>query len=223
VPGLRGPALLLARSRNVLVVWAAVVAPVGFIMIRQATLYDGIRHTLFVVPMLALLGGWALIWLLRKLRRACGLIAMLAAACIISAIVNSVILHPLEYIATNAFAGGTAGSYGRFDLDYWAVSATEALRRLERRLDANGAFADNPPSLLMCIPWREHMVRPMLNKNWQMELDAKKADFVIETERWRCAADVAELILIDEVTRHERAFAWIHVNRGSRFIEAARP
>ena len=67
------------------------------------------------------------------------------------------------------------------------------------------------------------MVRSMLNKNWQMELDAKKADFVIETERWRCAADVAELMLIDEVTRYKRAFAWIHVNRGSRFIEAARP
>src|SRR5262249_47867456 len=55
--GLRRSAVLLARSRCILLVWAAAFAPVVFLMIQHATLYDGVRHTLFVLPMLALLAG----------------------------------------------------------------------------------------------------------------------------------------------------------------------
>ena len=222
-PGLRRPALVVAGSRRILLVWVAVVAPVGFLMIQHATLYDGVRHTLFVIPMLALLGGWALTRLLPYLRRFSVLAAAFAGAYIVVAITNLATLHPLEYIATNAFAGGTAGSYGRFELDYWAAAATEALRRLERRLEASGVFAHSSPSLLICIPYREHMVKPMLHRNWRIELNPRKADFVIESERSRCAADVEQLVLVDEVTRYERAFAWIYVNKGSRFIEVACP
>jgi hypothetical protein len=221
--GLRRPALLLARSRGVLLVWVAATVPVGFLMVQQATLYDAVRHTLFVIPMLALIGGWALVRLLLYLRRARVLIAPLAAAYIGVAIADLATLHPLEYVATNALAGGTAGSYGRFELDYWAAAATAALRRLEHRLDAAGAFAHDPPSIHICMLYRDHMVEPMLRKSWRLELDVKKADFVIESERSRCAADLGELMLIDEVKRYERPFAWIHVNKASRFIDVARP
>ena len=41
------------------------------------------------------------------------------------------------YNTLNLFAGGTACAYGRFELDYWGAGATEALRRLERCLDAD--------------------------------------------------------------------------------------
>jgi hypothetical protein len=67
--GLYRPLLLLARGRLILLVWVAVVAPVSFLIIQHATLYDGVRHTLFVIPMLALLAGWALIRLVPYLRR----------------------------------------------------------------------------------------------------------------------------------------------------------
>jgi hypothetical protein len=117
-------------------------------------------------------------------------------------------LHPLEYIATNAFAGGTRGSFGRFDLDYWTVAATEAVRRLEQRLasDTTGRFASRPPRVRVCIPWREPLVGSMFKKNWIVEADdPAKADFVIETEMSHCAAGGR---VIDEVRRFDRAFAW---------------
>jgi hypothetical protein len=63
------------------------------------------------------------------------------------------------------------------------------------------------------------LAQPLLHKKWRIELDVKKADFVIETERGRCAQSVEELALIDEVKRYDRAFAWIYVNRTSRFID----
>jgi hypothetical protein len=47
-------------------------------------------------------------------------------------IANFTALHPLEYVAVNALAGGIRGAHGKFELDYWSAAETEALRRLER-------------------------------------------------------------------------------------------
>jgi hypothetical protein len=62
-----GPAALILCLITGYVV--AAFAPVGFLVIQHATLYDGVRHTLFVIPMLALLAGWASARLLRSLSR----------------------------------------------------------------------------------------------------------------------------------------------------------
>ena len=221
--GLRHPVLLLARSRRILLLWAAAFAPVGFLVIQRATLYDGVRHTLFVIPMLALLAGWAFVHLLRSLSRAWTAIAMLSAVYVGAVVSDLARLHPLEYVAMNAFAGGTSGACGRFELDYWGAAATEALRRLEHRLDSNETSAPNPPSILICVPFREQMAGPMLRRNWQLAHDAKQADFVIETERSRCAREDAELILIDQTIRDQCPFSWTYVKRNSAFATAAHP
>ncbi len=218
---LRDSVLTFARSRNVLLVWVAAAAPVGFLMITHATFYDGVRHTLFVIPVLALLAGWALVRAARALGRGRVVAGALATAYGGVLLANLAVLHPLEYIATNALAGGTAGSYGRFELDYWSAAATEALRRLENRLDQEGGFARGAPSIVVCIPYREHMAGIMLDPKWRLEVDPDKADFVIESERSRCAADKPALALIDEVKRYDRAFAWTYVNRASRWRDAA--
>lgn|GEM_PF-670120 len=215
--GLRGPLLLLARSRSILIVWVAAAAPILFLIVEHATLYDGIRHTLFVIPMLALIAGWAIVRLLHWLGRAAIPAAILAVIYAAGVLQNLVMLHPLEYVATNRIAGRIAGSYGRFDLDYWSAAATEALRRLETRLDGAAAAGPALPSILICIPYREQLVEPMLRGKFRLELDRDKADFLIETERARCAADAPDFALIDEVTRSERAFAWTYVNKASRF------
>ena len=52
----------------------------------------------------------------------------------------------------------------------------------------------------------------MLRRPWTIETDAEKADFIIETERWRCAAGRG-FHLIDEITRLDRSFAWTYSRR----------
>jgi len=219
--GVRRLLLWIAQNRNILLIWIATILPVSFLILQQATLYDGIRHTIFVIPLLAVLAGWTAVTLWRSLdsfRVPAAVFAAIYVACLIA---NLVVLHPLEYIAMNIFSGGTAGAYGRFELDYWSAASTEALRQLENRLNQSGAFTIAQPSVLVCIPNRGHMVEPMLGRKWRIELEAEKADFVIESERSRCAADHAVLILIDEVTRYSRAFAWTYVNQRSRYFDLA--
>jgi hypothetical protein len=212
--GLRAAAMTLARRRAILVVCAAVILPLGFLIVQRAAIYDGIRHVLFAIPMLAILAGAGLRALLPLLRRA-PVVAAAAAGIYVGAVVTTLAaLHPLEYVAMNALAGGTRGAYDRFELDYWSVAATEALRRLERRLDYDPSVrtAETAPSILVCIPWREQIVDPILKRPWIVETDPDKADFIIATERSRCA-EGRGVVLIDEVKRFDRTFAWTYGRR----------
>lgn len=214
--GWRAAMLTAARRRAILVVGAAVILPIGFLIMQRATLYDGIRHVLFVIPMLAMLAGFGFWALLPLLRRAPVVAAVAIGAYAGSLVVTLAALHPLEYVAMNALAGGTRGAYGNFELDYWSAAATEGLRRLEHRLDYDPAVrtADSPPSILICIPWREQLIDPMLRRPWIVETDPDHADFIIATERSRCA-DNQRVVLIDEVKRFDRTFAWVYARRGN--------
>jgi hypothetical protein len=53
----------------------------------------------------------------------------------------------------------------------------------------------------------------MYGRPWRLEVDPKKADYIIATERWRCADDIPSAAVIDEVKRFDRAFAWTYVRR----------
>jgi hypothetical protein len=204
----------LARNRAMLVLAMATLAPLAFVMVTRPIIFDGIRHLLFTIPLLALFAAWGLLRLLPLVRRVPYVAVMVAGAYVAAAIATLAILHPLEYAATNVLAGGVARSVGRFDLDYWLAAATEALRRLEQRLayDAPERFRSSTPSIHICIPWREQWVAPMFRLPWKLELDPQKADYVIETERSRCAPR-SQRVLIDEVRRFDRAFAWTFENR----------
>jgi hypothetical protein len=223
----REVALRLGRARCHLMVWAAVTLPVGFIIARHSTLYDGVRHVLFVIPILAVIAGAGFLRLLPLWRRLPVPSAVVGGAYMGISIWTLAILHPLEYVAVNALAGGVAGAYGRFDLDYWGAAATVALRQLESRLDyeQSGRFAEDPPSLTVCMTFREALVAPLFRRPWRLETEPAKADYFIATERWHCADDVRDAVLIDDVTRFGRPFAWIYARSpvGSALSRAARP
>jgi hypothetical protein len=199
---------LLVRSRATLIVVLAALLPILIVMIARPPLYDGIRLVLFIVPPLALLAAWGFLRLSPLIRT----FPIVAAALIGIQIGGGVLVlasqHPLEYITTNAFAGGTRGSYARFELDYWGTAATEALRKLEQRLDYDhsGRFTSEPPHILICPYASEHLDSAMFKRNWAIAEGRLLADFIIETRKSRCAEGAG--MLIDEVKRRDQPFAW---------------
>lgn len=217
IRGLQEPLLMLARARGVLVIVAAALVPPLIVILSGSTLYDGVRHLLFIVPMLALLAGAALTRIIPVLRPypLVALTALLFAIVQVGAALTAmVMLHPLEYTAMNSLAGGVNGSYRRFELDYSGAAATEAVRRLEQRLDQDlsGRYAMHPPHVLVCIPWRETRVGTLFRRNWLVETDPHKADFIIGTERRNCGEEIALVLPIDRVERFGRVFAWTYAN-----------
>jgi hypothetical protein len=213
--GLRGPLLTLARARGTLVIVMAALIPPIVVILSGSTLYDGVRHLLFIIPMLALLAGGSLVKLISWVRASpvsATVLSLAIAAYLAWLIGNLVLLHPFEYVAMNALAGGTQGAYGRFELDYWSSAATEAVRRLEQRLDheTTGRSA-NVPRVLVCIPWPTPKAHLLFRRDWAVETNFSKADFVIATERSRCG-EGKDLDLIDRVERLGLAFARTYEN-----------
>jgi hypothetical protein len=162
---------------------------------------------LFILPPLAVLAAWGLLQLAPLIRRFPLLATGAAAAQAATVLAAMVALHPLEYVAMNRLVGGTAGAVGRFDLDYWGAAATQAVRQLEQRLPGTGrARTARAPRVMVCINWRESMVWPMLPPAWTVEPDPRKADFLIETERWNCGGKSGGKI-IDRMERAGVTFA----------------
>ena len=89
-----------ARAVLLLVALAAAL-PIAVAVAMRPAMYNGIRHFLFVVPPLAVLGGLAGAWLFDALRRRGHLAAMAAAVVFVIGlalpVVDMVRLHPYEY------------------------------------------------------------------------------------------------------------------------------
>ena len=208
--GLKAPALWLARSRAILVVLVAAVAPGAIIALTSMSHYDGIRHVLFTIPMLAILAGWGLQRMTPLIVRFPRTAAVLGGAQVVYSIVLMVMLHPLEYVATNMVTGGIWGAYERFELDFWSAAGSTAVRQLEQRLRTDPTLAAEMPRVITCIPWREQEMGKIYPQGWIVETDPAKAQFLIETERYRCAQG-RDAKLIDEVKRLGHAFAWTYI------------
>jgi hypothetical protein len=125
VPERRDPALTL---------WGAIAFPVLFVVGTRATLYDGVRHLLFVFPPLVILAaaGWIAAWRsARPLLQAA--IAAAAAAGLIEPLAFQVRNHPNQTVYIQPLAGGPAGAYARYDLDYWGNCLLEGLSYVNAR------------------------------------------------------------------------------------------
>jgi len=118
--------------------WLALVAlgPVGWVVLRHTPLYDGIRHFLFVVPLLAVLGGVsAASYLRHRGRRPDGLLAaaLLAGSALLT-FSDMIALHPYEAIYFNRLgAGGLSRAVDRYDTDYWCLTYKEGAEWLLAR------------------------------------------------------------------------------------------
>jgi hypothetical protein len=132
------------------------VFPVGFAILIKAVLFDGMRHFMFVLPLIAvvaaLVGGQAC----ARLARSCCRWPIYGALAIYGLAHVSVIvmLHPNQYIYYNAFVGGVEGAQRKFKLDYWANSYAEAVQGLESFLiTAYGLdFEDREFTVAVCGP-----------------------------------------------------------------------
>jgi hypothetical protein len=217
--------LVVAQSRGALLIAAAAIVPVAFLVVTHATNYDGIRHVLFVIPMLALIAGGALVrsiaWLRRHPKAAVAVFSLMVADLGWN-FVRLYQLHPLEYVAINALAGGMKDeTLERFELDYWGVATGEAVRKLGGLLDrdTSGGFISSPPRVFVCLPYREWEADRLFRRNWIRAVSRDEADFIIDSERWPCG-DGTDLEVIDEVDRLGITFATLYGNNRGRELES---
>lgn len=97
------------------------IFPVAYAVFKGSSLYDGMRHFLFIYPILATLAawGWNELITMKKLRLiGSGVLIILMALPAYWAVKN----HPYQYTYFNEIFGGTANAYGKYETDYWMNS-----------------------------------------------------------------------------------------------------
>jgi len=134
----RRPAGADARRRLVEAAWLASIPVllVTVVVVDRMPLYDGLRHFLFLVPLLAALAGTCAAAFLRgpapRLAKRAGLV-VLGAACLLT-LVDMVRLHPYEAVYFNrVWAGGMKSGIDRYEGDYWCLTYKEGSDWLLRR------------------------------------------------------------------------------------------
>jgi len=180
-------------------------------VLARPAMYNGIRHFVFVLPPLAVLGGLAGAWLFDRARPhgvGAALIAALFVAGVAAPMVEMVRLHPYEYTHFNRVAGGVAGARDRYMVDYWALSFKQAAQDLKAKLAELGLA--KPPDrrwkLATCGPHRSPQVE--LGPDFETTWDPKGADFALMLGEFYCRKLDAPLWI--EVARAGTVYARVY-------------
>ena len=183
-----------ASARAGLLEWGTLVFaalfPIAYAILSGSTLYDEMRHFLFVVPVLAVFAGF---WAARLLERVAGWRPLVRDALATLAIVYAAVhlylmaaLHPNQYVYYNALAGGVAGAQGKFDLDYWDNSLGELGEQLVSY--AVGLYGERATTMPLRLRVCGHApsLRPFVPDAWDVTATAEQADFYVSHTRFIC-------------------------------------
>jgi hypothetical protein len=148
VPALRGASP--ARDAAI-ALWASALFPIVYVVGVRATLYDEIRHLLFVMPPLAVLAalGWqtALGGVRGWPQAALGLLLVAGLA---EPAWFQWRNHPHQIAYIQPLAGGPSSAMGRYELDYWGNCLLAGVRQV------HAEAAGRPVTL---AGWPTHLVQ----------------------------------------------------------------
>lgn len=168
----------------------AALFPVLCEVIEKGPAFTGLRHFLFVVPMLAALAGIGFDALLSRLRNwrpkaaAAGLAAL--AAVTVWTTAKLVQLHPYEYLYFNPLVGGLQGASGRYATDYWVNIMPEAVERLEDYVAQLDRAGGHPQRYLVAVCGERVPFEVEANSRLQWTDDWDRAEFFIAPTHMNC-------------------------------------
>jgi 4-amino-4-deoxy-L-arabinose transferase-like glycosyltransferase len=204
------------RRRAVLL--ALVLAPTLPVVATVATqpgLYNGIRHFVFILPPLAVLGGLSVAWMAQRLERFGHLAAAAGALAVVAGVaspaVEMVRLHPYEYTYYNRLVGGAVGARPRYMLDYWGLSLTQASRELLVYLSEHHETpAKGYWRVAVCGP--HPPVNVALGPQFELTWNPQGADFAMMLGEFYCAK--LDALMLFQIEREGIVYARVYDIRG---------
>ena len=184
-----------------------VLFPIATAVILRSTLYDAVRHFLFLIPPLAVLAAAGIHSGLRppvpRLGRATIAFALLATAAL--TVHDMVVLHPYESVYFNRLvAGGLPGAAGRFETDYWGNSYREAVEWVMTNVPGDAIRIANCSHPLQTA---YYLRGPSGARFVSVPFDAT-SDLLLATTRWDCHRKAGARVL-HTVERQGVALAYV--------------
>jgi hypothetical protein len=185
-----------------LLVAMAIVIPIAIAIVTRPAMYNGIRHFVFLLPPLCVLGGLAggtlLTWLANRSRVAAiaaGIAIMVGLALPVSAMIA---LHPYQYTYFNMSAGGVRAADKSYMLDYWGLSFKQATDELLGILDEQGIQTPEGRHWIVAVCGPHPPAEVRLGDDFITTWNTKGADFALMLGEFYCAELKApELVRIE--------------------------
>jgi hypothetical protein len=207
-----------ARRKTILLMLTlAATLPLAIAMVKRPALYNGIRHFVFVIPPMAVLGGVAFAWTMERLRanHRTWQPVVLATFCfgLALSLAEMIRLHPYQYTHFNHIAGTVRAADDRFMLDYWGLALKQASDELREQLVER---QEAPPrnrkwKVAVCGPQRPAQVA--LGPDFTIGWDSNAADFAMTLGEFYCKGLTAPVMV--EIKRDDVVFARVYDIRGS--------
>ncbi len=110
----------------------------------KPVIYNGIRHYLFLVPIISAIALITFVEILTaspiKVAKTINLqtlVAVLVGTGMLAQLAGMVKLHPYEYLYFNEIVGGVKGAQNNYELDYWGATYKEAVEWLRKNKTAD--------------------------------------------------------------------------------------
>jgi len=194
----------------------AATLPITIAIVKRPALYNGIRHFIFVIPPMTVLGGvaftWIMNWLGAKRRSWQPVTLAIFAFGLLLSLGEMIRLHPYQYTHFNHIAGTVRGADDRFMLDYWGLAFKQASDGLREQLIERQEI---PPQnrkwkVAVCGPQRPAQVA--LGSDFTIGWDSHAADFAMTLGEFYCKGLTAPVMV--EIKRDDVVFARVYDIRG---------
>ena len=125
-------------SLTLVLLWFVIL--VAYVLLRRPSMYDGLRHFLFILPPVFIFTGFTFEFLMESINRirltqSVWLYAGLIFVLLLPGIFGIRRLHPYEYTYYNSFIGGTSQAFRQYETDYWLTCYKEAVQQLDQTLE----------------------------------------------------------------------------------------
>ena len=206
-----------ARRKTILLMLTlAATLPIAIAMVKRPALYNGIRHFVFVIPPMTILGGVAFAWVMGRLKenRRSWQPAFLSVFLfgLLLSLGEMIRLHPYQYTYFNYIAGTVRDADNRFMLDYWGLAFKQASDELREQLAEKH---ETPPRgrkwrMAVCGPQRPAQVA--LGPDFTIDWRSHAADFAMTLGEFYCKGLNAPVLV--EIKRDDVVYARVYDIRG---------
>ncbi|MDD2325182.1 MAG: glycosyltransferase family 39 protein [Alphaproteobacteria bacterium] len=170
--------------------------PVLYAIFTKPALYDAVRHFLFILPPLCLLGALVIRRIVRavfeptdppvrgSIRLVTGIVLL---TLVFFPLYGMIRLHPYEYIYINVLNGGVRGGYSDYEMDYWSSSFKEASEELLAYIEHTGTKPKDGGNIFKLAICGSHEAATLYLPPTIQGVDSEAdADFFLATTRWQC-------------------------------------
>ncbi|MFT5882549.1 MAG: hypothetical protein ACI9FG_001053 [Crocinitomicaceae bacterium] len=172
------------------VVCLSALFPILYVIATGPTLYDGMRHFIFLLPPLMIIAAAGIVFSIQFLIQALPTRpwaiwlppAFSLLLCLKILLVDYRSLEPYYYIYFNGWVGGLGGAYNNYETDYWGLSYREAFDSLEEYVSTLEEKKRSEP-WTVSISGVGFLVAPFLTDSFELSRDRDAADFYIAYTR----------------------------------------